>query len=73
MNIVEVLVSMPVVRVFSGSTLTICFGLVGRDYTFDGSRGVTRGARKHNSPGAKSLQGARNDCEGAEKSQQCHK
>jgi len=34
-NIVEWLVSMPVVRVFAGSALTISFGLASRDYTFD--------------------------------------
>jgi len=34
-NIVEWLVSMPVVRVFVGSALTISFGLASRDYTFD--------------------------------------
>jgi len=27
---------MPVVRVFSSSALTLCFGLAGRDRTFDG-------------------------------------
>ena len=64
MNVVEVLVSMPAVRAFSGSTLTIWFYLAGRDYTFDGSRGVTRGQGWHNFPGAESLQGARNDCNG---------
>ena len=34
-NIVEWLVSMPAVRVFAGSALTISFGLASRDYTFD--------------------------------------
>ena len=34
-NIVEWLVSMPAVRVFVGSALTISFGLASRDYTFD--------------------------------------
>jgi len=34
-NIVEWLMSMPVVRVFVGSSLTISFGLASRDYTFD--------------------------------------
>jgi len=29
------LVSVPAVQVFSSSALTICFGLAGRDYTFD--------------------------------------
>ena len=29
--------SIPAVRVFSGSACTICYGLAGRDYTFDGS------------------------------------
>jgi len=29
--------SMPAVRVFINSAPSICFGLVGRDYTFDGS------------------------------------
>jgi len=34
-NIVEWLVSMPVVRLFVGSALTISFGLACRGYTFD--------------------------------------
>ena len=34
-NIVEWLVSMPAVRMFGGSSLTISFGLASRDYTFD--------------------------------------
>jgi len=34
-NIVEWLVSMPAVRVFVGSSLTISFDLASRDYTFD--------------------------------------
>jgi len=29
--------SMPAVRVFSSSAINICFGLAGRDHTFDGS------------------------------------
>ena len=37
MNIVEWLVSMPAVRLFVGSALTISFGLVCRGYTFDRS------------------------------------
>ena len=37
MNIVKVQVSMPAVRVFSGSALTFYFGLAGRYCTFDGS------------------------------------
>jgi len=36
MNVVEVLVSMPAVRVSSAAALTLCFGLAGRDHTFDG-------------------------------------
>jgi len=36
MNVVEAFVSMAAVRVFKGSALTHCFGLAGRDYTFDG-------------------------------------
>jgi len=63
-NLVEVFVSMPAVRAFSGSTLIICFGLAGRDYTFDGSRGVTRGAREAQFPGLRITMGARNDCRG---------
>ena len=35
MNIVEWFVSMPAVRMFDGSFLTISFGLASRDYTFD--------------------------------------
>jgi len=34
-NIVEWLVSMPTVRLFIGSALTISFGLACRGYTFD--------------------------------------
>jgi len=34
-NIVECLVSMPAVRLFVGSALTISFGLACRGYTFD--------------------------------------
>jgi len=63
-NVVEVSVSMPAVRLFSGFTLTICFGLAARDYTFDWRRGVTRGQGRHNFPGDESLQGAQNDCGG---------
>ena len=37
MNVLEVLVSVPAVRVFSGSDLTICCDLASRDDTFDGS------------------------------------
>ena len=37
MNIFEWLVSMPAVRGFGGSSLTISFGLASRDYTFDRS------------------------------------
>ena len=36
MYVIEVLVSIPAVRVLKGSALTFCFGLAGRDYTFDG-------------------------------------
>jgi len=36
-NVVEWLMSMPSVRVFSSSDLTICFGLASRDYTHVGS------------------------------------
>jgi len=36
-NIVKWLVSVPVVRVFVGSTLTISFELACRDYSFDGN------------------------------------
>jgi len=36
-NVVEVLVSVPAVRVFSGSALTICFGLAGREHTIKGN------------------------------------
>ena len=36
-NTVEWLVSIPVVRVFIGSALTISYGLAWRDYTFDGN------------------------------------
>ena len=36
MNVVKVLVSMPTVHVFSSSALTLCFGLAGKDHTFDG-------------------------------------
>jgi len=36
-------------------------------------RGVTRGARGHNSPGAESLTGRQITVGGAEKTQQCHK
>jgi len=35
-NIVKVLVSMPAVHAFSSSALTLCFGLAGKDHTFDG-------------------------------------
>jgi len=35
-NVVEVLVCMPAVRVFSGSALTFCFGLASTFYAFDG-------------------------------------
>jgi len=35
-NVVKVLVSVPAVHVFSSSTLTLCFGLSGKDHTFDG-------------------------------------
>jgi len=35
LNIVEWLVSMPAVRLFAGSALTIFFGLACRGYTFD--------------------------------------
>jgi len=35
MNIVEWLVSMPAVRLFAGSALTIFFGLACRGYTYD--------------------------------------
>jgi len=35
-NVVKVLVSMSAVRVFSSSTLTLCFGLAGKDHIFDG-------------------------------------
>ena len=37
MNVLEVLESVPAVRVFSGSALTICFDLASRDDTFNGS------------------------------------
>jgi len=37
LNIVEWLVSMPAVRVFVGSSLTLSFDLACRDYTFDRS------------------------------------
>jgi len=36
MNVVKVLMSMSVVHVFSSSALTLCFGLAGKDHTFDG-------------------------------------
>jgi len=36
-NVVELLVSMLAVRVFSGCALTNCLSLAGRDCTFDGS------------------------------------
>ena len=36
MNIVKVLVFMPAMTVFSSTALTLCFGLAGRDHTFDG-------------------------------------
>jgi len=36
-------------------------------------RGVSRGARGHNSPSAESLRGVSNDCGGAKKFKQCHK
>jgi len=36
-NVLEVFVSVPAVRVFSGSALTICFDLASRDDTSDGS------------------------------------
>jgi len=35
-NVVNVLASMPAVGVFSSSDLTLCFGLAGKDHTFDG-------------------------------------
>ena len=37
MNIVEWLVSMPAVRLFVGSALTVSFGLACRGYAFDRS------------------------------------
>jgi len=37
MNVLEVLVSVPAVRVFSGSAHTICFDPASRDDTFHGS------------------------------------
>jgi len=36
-SVLEVLVSVPAVPVFSGSALTICCDLASRDDTFDGS------------------------------------
>ena len=35
-DVSEVLVSMPAVRVLNSSALSLCFGLAGRDHTFDG-------------------------------------
>ena len=65
--------SMPAVRVFSGSTLTICFSLAGRHYTFDGSRSVTRGqgGTIPQSPNHCRGQGMTASC--TEKPQQCQK
>jgi len=35
-NVVNVLVSTPAVRVFGSTALTFCSGVAGRDHTFDG-------------------------------------
>ena len=37
MNVVQWLMFMPVVQMFVGSALNICFGLASKDHIFDGS------------------------------------